>query len=140
MILLMLILALSLGIIPINHPTVHTTVALVGVYVLLLALGPRWFKVLRKADLIIALDILVVTLVVIISGSLSSPFIYLYYLTILEAAARLNLRQAIAAALAMAGLVVLLYTRGEPSQLEAAGFRLGAIIAGGFFLALFRSE
>src|SRR5205807_129143 len=33
MILLMLILALSLGIIPINHPTIHTTVALVGVYV-----------------------------------------------------------------------------------------------------------
>ncbi|TMI81006.1 MAG: hypothetical protein E6H03_07455, partial [Bacillati bacterium ANGP1] len=81
MILLMLILALSLGIIPINHPTIHTTVALVGVYVLLLALGPRWFALLRKADLIIALDILVVTLVVIISGSLSSPFIYLYYLT-----------------------------------------------------------
>ena len=51
MILLMLILALSLGIIPINHPTIHTTVALVGVYVLLLALGPRWFALLRKADL-----------------------------------------------------------------------------------------
>jgi len=137
-ILLTLILALSLGIIPINHPTVHTTVALVGVYVLLLALGPRWFKVLRKADLIIALDILVVTLVVIISGSLSSPFIYLYYLTILEAAARLNLRQAIAASLAMAGMIILLWTRaGQGATLETAGFRLGVIIAGGFFMALF---
>src|SRR5262249_49707130 len=84
--------------------------------------------------------ILVVTAVVLISGSLNSPFLYLYYLTILEAAARLNLRQAIAASLAMAGLVVLLWTRaGETGALETMGFRLGSMIAGGFFLALFLS-
>src|SRR5207245_1555359 len=46
---------------------------------------------------------------------------------------------AIGSALAMAGLVVLLWTRSEVTALETAGFRLGAIIAGGFFLALFLS-
>ena len=139
LLLLALIPALWFGIIRVTTPAVNAIIMLFGGYVILLAVGPRWVRVLRRADLAIAFDILVVTLVVIISGNLNSPFLYLYYLTILEAAARLNLRQAIAAALAMAGLVVLLYTRGEPSQLEAAGFRLGAIIAGGFFLALFLS-
>ncbi|TMJ07408.1 MAG: hypothetical protein E6H02_11500, partial [Bacillati bacterium ANGP1] len=139
LLLLALIPALWFGIIRVTTPAVNGIIMLFGGYVILLAVGPRWVRFLRRADLAIAFDILVVTLVVIISGNLNSPFLYLYYLTILEAAARLNLRQAIAAALAMAGLVVLLYTRGEPSQLEAAGFRLGAIIAGGFFLALFLS-
>jgi diguanylate cyclase (GGDEF)-like protein len=139
--LLGLIPALWFGIIRMTTttPAVNAIIMLFGGYVIVLAIGPRWVRVLRRADLAIAIDILVVTVVVIISGNLESPFLYLYYLTILEAAARLNLRQAIAAALAMAGLVVLLWTRGAPSELETAGFRLGAIIAGGFFLALFLS-
>ncbi|HKV44264.1 MAG TPA: diguanylate cyclase [bacterium] len=136
--LLTLIPALWFGVIPMTHPSVATIVVLLGAYVILLAVGPRWIRLFRKVDLIIALDILVVTLVVIISGNLNSPFLYLYYLTILEAAARLNLRQAIAASLAMAGMIVLLWTRaGEGTALETTGFRLGAVIAGGFFLALF---
>ncbi len=135
--LLALIPALWFGVIRVTHPAVNASIMLFGAYVIVLALGPRWLRVLRRADLIIALDILVVTLVVVISGNLSSPFLYLYYLTILQAAARLNLRQAIAAALAMAGMVVLLWTRA--GALETTGFRLGAVIAGGFFLALFLS-
>lgn len=137
--LLALIPALWFGIIRVTRPAENISIMLFGTYVIVLALGPQWLRVLRRADLIIALDILVVTLVVVISGNLDSPFLYLYYLTILQAAARLNLRQAIAAALAMAGMVVLLWTRSEASALENAGFRLGAIIAGGFFLALFLS-
>jgi len=138
--LLALIPALWFGVIPVTQPAVNATIMLFGAYVIVLALGPRWLGPLRRADLTIALDILVVTVVVIISGNLASPFLYLYYLTILQAAARLNLRQAIAAALAMAGMIVLLWTRaGEVTALETAGFRLGAIIAGGFFLALFLS-
>src|SRR5262249_35931107 len=122
------------------HPAVNGTIVLFGGYVILLAVGHRWIPVLRKPDVVVATDILVVTAVVLISGSLNSQFLYLYYLTILEAAARLNLRQAIAASLAMAGLVVLLWTRaGETAALETMGFRLGSIIAGGFFLALFLS-
>src|SRR3989442_98669 len=131
LLLLLVIPALWFGIIPVIHPAVHSIVVLFGIYVILLALGPRWLAVLRKADLIIALDILVVTLVVIISGSLSSPFLYLYYLTILEAAARLSLRQAIAASLAMAGMIILLWmSAGQGAGLETTGFRLGVLIAG----------
>ena len=137
LLLLLVIPALWFGVIPMTHPAVTPIVILLGAYVITLALGPRWVGLLRQADLIIALDILVVTLVVIISGSLNSPFLYVYYLTILEAAGRLNLRQAIAASLAMAGIIILLWTRaGMGTALETTGFRLGALIAGGFFLAL----
>ena len=140
LVLLALIPALWFGIIPVTHPAVNGSLMLFGGYVIVLAIGHKWLPPLRKPDLIIAGDILVVTLVVVISGNLNSPFIYLYYLTILEAAARLNLRQAIAASLAMAGMIVLLWTRaGQAGALETTGFRLGAIIAGGFFLALFLS-
>ena len=139
-VLLGLIPALWFGVIPVMQPAVNGIIVLFGGYIILLAVGHRWIPLLRKPDVIVATDILVVTLVVIISGTLNSPFLYLYYLTILEAAARLNLRQAIAASLAMAGLVVLLWARaGETAALETTGFRLGAIIAGGFFLALFLS-
>lgn len=140
LVLLALIPALWFGIIRVAHPADSASLVLFGSYVILLALGPRWLALLRKPDLIIASDILVVTAVVLISGSLNSPFIYLYYLTILEAAARLNLRQAIAASLAMAGIIVLLWARaGQVATLETTGFRLGGIIAGGFFIALFLS-
>jgi putative nucleotidyltransferase with HDIG domain len=136
--LLTLIPALWFEVITVAHPAINGIILLLGGYVILLAAGPRWFAVLRRPDLAIALDLLVITLVVVISGNLSSPFIFLYYLTILEAAARLNLRQALAASLAMAGMIVLLWVRaGRVQTLESAGFRLGAIIAGGFFLALF---
>ncbi len=139
-VLLALIPALWFGVIPMVHPAVNGSIVLFGGYVILLAVGHRWIPLLRKPDVIVATDILVVTLVVFISGNLNSPFLYLYYLTILEAAARLNLRQAIAASLAMAALIVLLWTRaGETAALETTGFRLGTIIAGGFFLALFLS-
>ena len=136
--LLSLIPALWFGVIRITHPAINGVVVLLGGYVILLAVGPRWIRVFQRTDLIIALDILVVTLVVGISGALNSPFIYLYYLTILEAAARLNVRQAITASLAMAGMIVLLGVRaGWGETAETAGFKLGAVIAGGFFLALF---
>lgn len=139
-VLLALIPALWCGVIRMGQPTVNGIIVLFGGYVILLAVGHRWIPQLRKPDVVVATDLLVVTLVVLISGTLHSPFLYLYYLTILEAAARLNLRQAIAASLAMAGLVVLLWTRsGETAALETMGFRLGAIIAGGFFLALLLS-
>lgn len=137
LILLTLIPALWFGIIPIVHPALNAIIVLLGGYVILLAIGPRWLPGLRRADLVIVLDIFVVTLVVIISGSLNSPFVYLYYLTILEAAGRLNLRQALAASLAMTAIIILLWIHaGHIADLESTGFRLGAFIAGGFLLAL----
>ena len=137
LILLTLLPALWFGVIPVAH-AVNGIMALLGAYVIVLALGPRYIALLRRPDLIIVSDLLVITLVVVISGNLQSPFLYLYYLTILEAAARLNLRQALAASLAMAGMIILLWTQaGQSGPLETVGFRLGAFIAGGFFLALF---
>ena len=137
LILLSLVPALWFGVIRVTHPAINAIVVLLGSYVILLALGPRWLTTLQRADLIIALDILVVTVVVNISGGLGSPFLYLYYLTILEAVARLNLRQALASSAAMAGVIFILWLRaGQGTALETSGFRLGAFIAGGFFLAL----
>ena len=68
---------------------------------------------------------------------MNSPFLYLYYLTILEAAARLDLRQSLASSMAMGAMVILLWMRGgQVEALETTGFRLGVFIASGFFLAL----
>jgi len=138
LVLLSLIPALWFGIIGITHPGVTSIVVFLGTYVIALALGPRRFGLLQKTDLVVALDILVVTLVVSISGGINSPFVFLFYLTIVEAAARLNVRQAITASLAMAAMLVLLGVRaGWGETAVTAGFKLGALMAGGFFLALF---
>jgi putative nucleotidyltransferase with HDIG domain len=135
-----LIPAVWLGIIPVYQPAVNGVLLLLGGYIIVLAFGPVWVPWLRKSDLIISMDIFVITLVVLISGTTDSPFLYLYYLTILEAAARLNLRQAVAASIAITGIIVLLWVQGggvaEFVQ-SVQQFRLGAFIAGGFFLALF---
>ncbi len=113
-------------------------VVLLGGYVILLALGPLWLPALRRADLVVVTDLLVTTLLVVVSGNLNSPFLYVYYLTILEAAARLNLRQTMAASAATAGLILFLWVQaGQEEALKTPGFRLGAFIAGGFLLALF---
>lgn len=136
-VLLSLVPALWFGVIPIEHPILSTAIVLIGGYVIFLAVGNRSLPVLQKPDLIIAMDLLVITLLVMISGELNSPFIYLYYLTILEAAARINLREALAASLAMAAMLFFLWFRaGYAATLETLGFRLGALIAGGFLLAL----
>ncbi len=37
---------------------------LLGGYVIVLALGPQWLRLLRKTDLIVAMDIVAITLVV----------------------------------------------------------------------------
>ena len=134
-----LIPAVWLGVIPVAQPAVNGILLLLGGYIIVLSFVPVWLPLLRKTDLIIALDILVITLVVLISGQTESPFLYLYYLTILEAAARLNLRQAVAASVAITGIIVLLWIQGGVAEFvqSVQQFRLGAFIAGGFFLALF---
>jgi putative nucleotidyltransferase with HDIG domain len=129
--------AVWLGIIP-NAAETNSIVLLLGGYVILLTVGPRWIPALRKPDLIVVLDILVITFVVTVSGTLNSPFLYLYYLVILEAAHRLNTRQALAAAMAMAAIVVILWMRANHAELLGdIEVRLGAFTGGGFFLALF---
>jgi len=113
-------------------------IVLLGGYVILLALGPIRLPALRRADLVVVTDLLVTTLLVVASGNLNSPFLYVYYLTILEASAQLNLRQTMAASSATAGMILLLWVlAGQAEALKTPGFRLGAFIAGGFLLALF---
>ena len=137
LLLLSLIPALWFGIIPVTRPEVAPIIVLFGAYVIFLAVGSQRLALLHKTDLVITLDLLVVTLVVLISGGVHSPFVYGYYLTILEAAVRMNLRQALAASLAMAGMITLLWLHaGSPAALETTGFRLGVFVASGFFMAM----
>ncbi len=137
LLLLGLIPASWLGLLTAPRPVVDAVMLLLGGYVVLLAVGPRRLPVLQKADLIVVLDLGVVTLIVLVSGSATSPFLYLYYLIILEAACRFNLRQAMAASMAMASVAVMLWMReGHPEAFETIGFRLGVFVASGFFLAL----
>src|SRR5438445_7016517 len=91
LVLLALIPALWFGIIRVTAAT--WIVPLLGGYVLLLALCPRRLPLIQRPDLVVMLDLLVTTLLVVASGNLDSPFLYVYYLTLLEAVARFNLRQ-----------------------------------------------
>ncbi len=135
--LLTLIPASWLGIIAIPHPRAVGVVLLLGGYVIVMAVGPRWASFLRRADVVLVLDLVVITLLLLNSGSVSSPFLYLYYLVILEAAVWLNLRQAVLASTAAAGLLILLWTQvGRGWMLGTAESRLSAFIGGGFLLAL----
>lgn len=137
LLLLTLIPASWFGLIAVPRPEADVVMLLLGGYVILLAVGSRRLPILRRVDLIVVLDLFVVTLVVLVSGSINSPFLYLYYVIILEAAARFNLRQALAASMAMAAVIVILWIRGgHPEAFETTGFRLGAFVASGFFLAL----
>jgi hypothetical protein len=136
--LLTLIPAVWVGINATAYPVINGVFLLLSVYVMVIMLLPRWLPQMRRADLIVSLDILVVTLVVIASGRLSSPFLYLYYLVILEAAVRLNPRQAFAASGAIAGMIVFLWLNAGSNELLGNPlFKIGIFNAGGFFLALF---
>jgi len=137
LILATLIPATWLGVIVVPPTGAVATMAVLAAYVVFLAAGAGRFPILRRPDLILVLDLTVITAVLFLSGTLSSPFIYLYYLAILEAAVNLDLRQALAAAIATAGLLLLLWTAGGQSSMFAtAGFHLGAFMAGAFLLAL----
>jgi len=134
---LTLIPATWLGVIAVPPAGAVATIAVLAAYVLVLAAGASRFPILRRPDLVLVLDLTVITILLFLSGSLSSPFLYLYYLAILEAAVTLDLRQALAAAIATAGLLLLLWTAGgQASMFATAGFHLGAFMAGAFLLAL----
>lgn len=136
-ILLTLIPATWLGIIVVPPAAAAATFVILVGYVVVLAAGPRRVPALARADLVLVLDLVVITALLLLSGTLNSPFLYLYYLAILEAAVSLDLRQALAAAVATVCLLILLWTLGgQAATFETAGFRLGAFIAGAFLLAL----
>jgi len=137
LILLTLIPATWLGIIAVPPAGALTAIGILAAYVVVLAAGAGRVAVLRRPDLILVLDLVVITALVVLSGSFASPFLYLYYLAILEAAVTLDLRQSLAAAIATAGLLLLLWTAGgQTATFATAGFRLGAFMAGAFLLAL----
>jgi GGDEF domain-containing protein len=137
LILLTLIPATWLGVIAVPQAAAVTVIGILAVYIVVLAIGAGRVPFLRRPDLILVLDLIVITALLVLSGSLASPFVYLYYLAILEAAVMLDLRQALAAAIATAGLLLLLWTEGgQAATFATAGFRLGAFMAGAFLLAL----
>lgn len=132
-----LIPATWLGIITVPPAGAVATIGVLAAYVVVLGVGQRRVPILRRPDLILVLDLTVITALLVLSGSLNSPFLYLYYLAILEAAVTLDLRQSLAAAIATAGLLVLLWTAGgQAATFTTAGFQLGAFMAGAFLLAL----
>lgn len=137
LILLTLIPATWLGIVAVPPAGGVATISVLAAYVLVLAMGAGHLPVLRRPDLVLVLDLTVITALLVLSGSFNSPFVYLYYLAILEAAVTLDLRQSLAAAVATAGLLLLLWTAGgQAAMFTTAGFRLGAFMAGAFLLAL----
>jgi GGDEF domain-containing protein len=138
LLLVILIVAVALGSLTVPPPVAIGTIMLLAGYVLLLSVGHRWVPLLGRPDLVVVLDLIVVTWLMVLSRDLNSPFVYLYYFVILEGVLRLPLRQALSASMAAACLIILLWlVVGNTEILSEAGFRLGAVIAGGFLLALF---
>jgi len=131
-----LVPALLSGFVHIESAAIKPIAGLFGGYALLLALGLRW-PLGRWPDLPIAADIIVITAAVLASGHLHSPFIYLYYLAVVEAAARFTFRQAGTASLTMAAMIALFWGASRKFPLvDAIGLRRSAFMIGGFLLAM----
>jgi putative nucleotidyltransferase with HDIG domain len=129
---------IKLGTIPVAETVALWLPPFMVAYVVVLTAMPRLAPALQKPDLLIVLDILVITFIVMMTGDLQSPFLYLYYLAILEAAARMDLQQAVAAAAATAATIALLWTwMGHETALGPSGVHIGVFVGGGFFLALY---
>lgn len=104
--------------------------ALIAAYILLaLFVLPRFPHRLRD-DLLLTIDIISVAALVWFTGGIRSSLLFLFYLPILAAAIRLDLRQAILSALAISGIVVWMWNMWEGTQLslealESANLRMG---------------
>lgn len=106
-------------------------------YILVAAfLLPRLWTVPRK-DLFLAIDILAITALVFFTGRIRSPLLFLFYLPIIAAAVRFDLRQTFLSAVAVSGFVVWMWSisEGGLAALGRSGVKVGLFTAGSFALA-----
>ncbi len=88
---------------------------------------------------LVAMDVLVVSALLWLTGGLSSEYYVLYYLPVLHASLRLELKEAVTSSV-LAGVCysfIGLATVPEGQMLAVSGIRIGTVAASGIFLAVF---
>src|SRR5438128_12098903 len=87
--------------------------ALLACYILsALIILPRLRGLLRH-DVFLTIDILAITALVWYTGGINSSLLFLFYLPVLAAAIRLELREAIMSAVAVSGIVIWMWNVAE---------------------------
>jgi GGDEF domain-containing protein len=115
--------------------------ALIAGYILVaLFVVPRLRNSVRQ-DLLLMIDILSITSLAWYTGGIQSSLLFLFYLPILSAAIRLDLRDSVLSAVAVSGIVVWLWTVAEggfPSLGETT-LRVGLLVGSSMVVAVFFS-
>ncbi len=113
---------------------------LLGGYVAVL-----WFVVPRlrwapTQDFLMTVDILAIAALTGFTGGIQSPLLPLFYLPILAAAVRLNLRQTLLSAIAVSAVVIWMWSVAEggiqalgPATLRVGLFTIGSLLLAAFF-------
>lgn len=141
-------LAVLLALLPLlqwDALTPESEMALTGLSVLLAGyVAVLWFVVPRlrwapTQDFLLTVDILAVAALCGFTGGIQSPLLPLFYLPILTAAVRLNLRQTLLAAVAVSAIVIWMWSvaGGGIQALGSATLRVGLFTIGSLLLAAF---
>lgn len=112
---------------------------LILAYILAAAfLLPRLGYAPRK-DLFLVIDILAISALVFFTGRIQSPVLFLFYLPIIAAAVRIDLRHTFLSAVAVSAIVVWTWSISEGGVLVLgrSGVKVGLFTSGSFALALF---
>lgn len=141
LVVLVLILPLLwLEIIPSQSKMVLTGLtALIGAYILgALILLPR-LPYRPRRDLFLTIDILAVTALVYFTGRINSTLLFLFYLPILAAAVRVDVRHAFLSAAAVSLIVIWMWnlTTGGLPSLGPIAYKVGVFTFGSLLMAFF---
>ena len=112
--------------------------ALLACYILVaLIVLPRLRGVLRQ-DVFLTIDILAITALVWYTGGINSSLLFLFYLPVLAAAIRLELREAILSAVAVSGIVIWMWNVAEGGlpSLGSSTLRVGLFTGSSLVTAL----
>ena len=115
--------------------------ALIAGYILVaLFVIPRLRHNIRH-DLLLTIDILSITALAWYTGGIQSSLLFLFYLPILSAAIRLDLRDSVLSAVAVSGIVVWLWAvaEGGVPSLSGSTLRVGLLVGSSMVVAVFFS-
>jgi GGDEF domain-containing protein len=115
--------------------------ALIAGYILVaLFVVPRLRRAVRQ-DTLLTIDIIAITALVWFTGGIYSSLLFLFYLPILSAAVRLDLRDSMLSAIAVSGIVVWLWTVAEGGlpSLGSSRVRVGLLVGSNLIVAVFFS-
>ncbi|HVH31217.1 MAG TPA: GAF domain-containing protein [bacterium] len=115
--------------------------ALIASYILVaLFIIPRLRRNVRH-DLPLTIDMLSITALVWYTGGIQSSLLFLFYLPILSAAIRLDLRDSVLSAVAVSGIVVWLWAVAEGGipSLSGSTMKVGLLVGSSMVVAVFFS-